>query len=309
MRLLRYCNCTERARSEHYAFRNDKIDRQPHAGDPDLSLYLYAMSTVDHLSFRSSRLPFEQVRLRFRAFHTKLRRPSRPAMYVGRTNLLILGAARSGTTLLAAMLASHSQASVLFEDVWGGAGRILAKRYKGVKLCIPKQIELQHHWSLLDLVLARIPKLKNVPPLFKTATSKYSIEDYLLNEDLKIVAIVRDAKSATSSMQKWSELPDKVAMSDWSRAVEVMHGLYEKNKGRMIVVHFNSLVTAPEQTARALCDFLDVEYEPNMLQAHRHTPIYETNKIDALKAVSDETAGISDEAVKRQYESLLRQSI
>ena len=245
----------------------------------------------------------------FREFHRKLLRPSRPSMYEAEGNLLILGAARSGTTLLATMLATNSQIGVLFEDLWGGAGRILARRYKGVKLCIPNQIELNYYWSILDLILARIPKLNSLPPLFKSAISKYSISDYLLNDDLKLVAILRDVESVTASMQKRTNRTSEEAISEWCRAVEVIYTLYEKHHDRMIVINFNSLVTAPEDTAKALCAFLDIEFEQTMLQAYKHTPIYQTNKIEASKAVTSEMKIIKDEKIKKYYETLFNNAI
>lgn len=267
------------------------------------------MNTVPYFRLSDRRLALAKINRRVEQFRTKLLRPSRPSMYVAQANLLILGAARSGTTLLAAMLASHSQIGVLFEDLWGGAGRILVKRYKGVKLCIPNQIELRYRWSILDLLIARIPKLNTMPPLFKTATSKYSIADYLLNDELKIVAIIRDFDSVTSSRLKRTKRTNEVAVSEWSRAVEVIHALYEDHKERMIIVKFNSLVKAPEQTAKALCTFLEIEFEQGMLQAHKHTPIYRTDKIDASKAATSEKITMTDENIKRQYEVLLKHSI
>lgn len=267
------------------------------------------MNTVRYLKFSDRRLALKQINRRLDELHAKLLRPSRPSMYVGRTNLLILGAARSGTTLLAAMLASHSQIGVLFEDLWGGAGRILVKRYKGVKLCVPNQIELQYRWSVLDLILARIPKLNTMPPLFKTATSKYSITDYLLNDQLKIVAIIRDFDSVTSSRLKRTKRTKEIAISEWSRAIEVIHTLYGDYKDRMVVVEFNSLVKAPEETSMALCAFLGIQFEQSMLEAHKHTPIYQADKIDASKAAASETTTINDEIIRQQYEALLRQSI
>lgn len=267
------------------------------------------MNTLRYLRSSDNRSALEQLQLRFQKLHAKLLRPSRPSMYIAQTNLLILGAPRSGTTLLAAMLASHSQVGVLFEDLWGGAGRILAKRYKGVKLCVPNQIELQHHWSILDLALARIPKLNTMPPLFKTATSKYSVADYLLNEDLKIVAIIRDCESVASSRLKRGKRPNEAAVSEWLRAVEIIHALYADHNDRMIIVKFNSLVKAPEHTSKALCGFLGIDFEQSMLQAHQYTPIYQTDKIDASKAVATETIPISDERLKSQYEALVEQAI
>ena len=241
----------------------------------------------------------------FQKFNEKLRRPSRPSMYAAEANLLILGAARSGTTLLATMLASHSQIGVLFEDLWGGAGRTLARRYKGVKLCVPNQIELRYYWSIIDLVLARIPKLRDLTPLFKTAMSKYSISDYLMNDELKLVAILRDVESVTSSMQKRTSRTSQEAIAEWSRNVEVIYTLYEQHPDRMIIVNFNNLVTSPENTARALCEFLEVDFEPNILEAYKHTPIYQSKGIEASKAVTSDMKMLNDTRIKNYFNTLI----
>ncbi len=245
----------------------------------------------------------------FQEFHKKLLRPSRPSMYEAEANLLILGAARSGTTLLATMLATHSKVGVLFEDLWGGAGRILARQYKGVKLCVPNQIELNYYWSIIDLVLARIPKLRNVTPLFKKAMSRYSISDYVLNSELKVIAIIRDVESVTQSMQKRTSRTEQEAIAEWSRAIEVMHTVYEDNSSRMMIVNFNSLVTKPEETAKKLCTFLDIDFEEAMLQAYKHTPIYKSDGIEASKAVISEMKIVNDENIKNRYEKLLNIAI
>ena len=256
-----------------------------------------------------ARSSLKQLLLYIQKFRTKLQRPSRPKEIVSEANLLILGSPRSGTSLLAALLGSHSQIGVLFEELWGGAGSILAKRYKGVKLCTPNQIELRYHWTIIDLVLARIPKLRSMPPLFKAATSKYSIEDYLLNTDLKIVAIVRDNESVVSSMLNRTEYTPKQANSEWSRAIEIMHILYEKYPDRMILVKFNSLVKAPEQTAKALSAFLDLDFEMQMLQAYKHTPNYQTKGIEASKATANSANTNIDSTLKKQYEVLFENAI
>ncbi len=246
----------------------------------------------------------------FQDFNSRLSRPSRPPMYVVDTNLLVLGAARSGTTLLAAMIASHSKIGVLFEDLWGGAGRILASHYKGVKLCVPNQIELQSRWTILDLVLARIIKLRPILPLFRKAkSSKYSISDYLKNPELKVVAILRDVESVTSSMVKRTKRTKEAAIKEWSRAIEVIFTLQNEHPDRIIIVNFNSLVTKPEPTAKKICEFLDVEFEPAMLQAYKHTPIYDSKGIEASKAVISEMKIIKDSKIKNYYSELIKRSI
>ncbi len=230
-------------------------------------------------------------------------------MYTAKANLLVLGAPRSGTTLLAAMLATHSQISVLFEEFWGAAGHILAKKYKGVKLCIPNQIELSYRWTILDLLIARIPKLRSIPPLFKSASSKFSIEDYLSNEELKVVAIVRDRDSVIKSMLSRTKYTPKLAEKEWSRSIEIMHTLYEKYPDRVAIIKFNSLVESPENVAKKLSEFLSVDFEEEMLQAYKHTPIYNSKGIEAKKAATNDLNSIKSANIKNMYEVLLDNSI
>jgi len=58
------------------------------------------------------------------------------------THLLIIGAPRSGTTLLAAMIGAHSKVAMLIEDRFFSIKKLTGKEVLANKLCIPHQLEI-----------------------------------------------------------------------------------------------------------------------------------------------------------------------
>ncbi|HEX2228509.1 MAG TPA: sulfotransferase, partial [Candidatus Binatia bacterium] len=63
-------------------------------------------------------------------------------------HLLILGAPRSGTTLLATMISRHTEIGILNEDRGWAMRRLLGKTVVGNKRCVPNQIELKKRHPL-----------------------------------------------------------------------------------------------------------------------------------------------------------------
>src|SRR6185369_4750458 len=110
--------------------------------------------------------------------------------------LLIVGAPRSGTTLLASMIGMHSDVAMLIEDRFFAIKRLTGKKVLANKLCIPHQMEMSKRSTFVKKRIQKFGFLKNYP------TSKYNIEDYLKLEDIKIIGIIRDANDVVSSIMK-----------------------------------------------------------------------------------------------------------
>jgi len=101
--------------------------------------------------------------------------------------LLVIGAPRSGTTLLATMIGRHTEVGMLNEDTRGKAfRRVLGKSITGNKLCVPNQIQMKRK-SVFALRL-----FKKLGLMAESPRSEYAIEDYLQLPNLKIIAILRD---------------------------------------------------------------------------------------------------------------------
>jgi hypothetical protein len=184
------------------------------------------------------------------------------------SHLLILGAPRSGTTLLATMISRHTEIAVLNEDRGWAMRRILGKAVVGNKRCVPNQIELKkrspfHFRFLKTLGLAK-----------EYQSSEYGIEDYLRLSNLKIIALIRSGDDVISSVMGRSEKDFRIACYRWRRAVDIIHVLKKTHPELVLVVSFEDLVQRPEANARRIAAFLEVEYQERMLEGPQYNPWY-----------------------------------
>ena len=184
------------------------------------------------------------------------------------SHLLILGAPRSGTTLLATMISRHTEVCVLNEDRGWAMRRILGKTVVGNKRCVPNQIELKkrpwlHFRFLKTLGLAK-----------EYQSSEYGIEDYLKLPNIKIIGLIRSGNDVISSVMGRSEKNFRVASYRWRRAIEVIHELKRRHPDAVLVVSFEDLVTHPQRNMERAAAFLDVEYQDRMLEGPQYNPWY-----------------------------------
>lgn len=203
-----------------------------------------------------------------------------------RTYLLVLGAPRSGTTLLTAMIGRHDDIAMLNEDLLGTMRKVIGKPVVGNKLCVPNQIELRKRGA------AWVRKLQRKGYLQYRPASSISIEDYMAREPLKLVAIIRDAESVVSSIMGRGQKSYELAVYRWRRSIEVIHELNERWPERLFLLTFEQLVSDPERAMRGVAEHLGVEYQRKMLEGYAFTPIYENNGIDSGRARKRESADI-----------------
>lgn len=192
--------------------------------------------------------------------------------------LLVIGAPRSGTTLLATMIGRHTEIGMLNEDTTGkGVMRILGKKVAGNKLCIPNQIQLKRANRLA------IPLFKKFGFIREFPKSRYSIEEYLRFSNLKIVAIVRNGDDTISSMMKRGGNNFRRSVWRWEQAVRTIYELRSSYPRRVLVVTFEDLVLTPETVMNTICRFLGLSFEKKMIDGYRYNPKYPGSKLDAEK--------------------------
>ena len=192
------------------------------------------------------------------------------------TKLLILGAPRSGTTLLTGMIGAHPQVAMLCEDRAFSMRHLISKRVVGNKLCIPNQIDLEP--SLLARVGARFGYT-----VFKQK-SVVSIQGYLEDEAVKMITLIRTPQAIVSSIMKRSDHPFEEAAQRWKRSVEIIADLREKEPERTLLISFENLVRDPESIVRSTCNFIDLHYHANMLEGYRGRSYSDQGGIDPGKA-------------------------
>ena len=194
-----------------------------------------------------------------------------------RRHLLILGAPRSGTTLLAAMIGCHDDIGLLVESKHMAFTEIAGKAVVGNKLCVPNQIEFEANWD------QRVSRFSKAP-----------LEKYLALPNFKLVLIVRHVESVTASIKKRAGKPDETALMYWGRGIEIMHELKQRLPQDTVVIAFENMLANPERHMRRVTDLLALPYQKKMLEGYKHNPYYrDFSGFDLSRAAAPESAAAS----------------
>ena len=202
------------------------------------------------------------------------------------THLLVLGASRGGTTLLATLLGAHPDIACLEEDLTGAFDRIVGGKIKGLKLCVPNHVELDRRWrpaltpglwfgaTRKSLFMNRWPK------------SRWSIRELMALGDTQCVVVLRDPRAVIGSIARRENRSHAVAAYRWTRAVEVAEALRGIAARPPVIVDFDRLVSAPGTVARGLCARLTLAETANMLAAPALNSRYPEADFDPARAGS-----------------------
>lgn len=213
--------------------------------------------------------------------------------------VFIVGAPRSGTTLLAALLGGHSRIACgpetqffyLLPEIQ--LERAVADRRwpaRAVELLASLMLEGQRVIDLFEMPEAEIERfLRNRPaavrPMLEALTATYAARagkprwaektpNHILALDAiraswpraHIIRIVRDPRDSALSMRRlpWTSdslLANCQLWNDWYEAGR----RFFASDPLSTTIRLEDLVRAPEQRVAALCEFIGEEYEPSML--------------------------------------------
>ena len=193
-----------------------------------------------------------------------------------KNKLLILGVPRSGTTLLTSMIGAHPDIAMLNEDLSFAMHTIVSKPVVGNKLCIPNQIQLE------PTLLSRISRRYD----FRIYRSRsiISINEYLKDDDLKLIIILRDPRAAISSMMKRGNQTFNEAVYRWQQGTEISSTLRSREEDRTLLVSFEVLVQDPQLVMEAVCEFSDIEFDAGMLEGWKGHSYSNRGRIQTQKA-------------------------
>jgi hypothetical protein len=126
----------------------------------------------------------------------------------------------------------------------------------------------------------------------------------------RFVHMVRDPRAVVSSMQRVSFFPDDVAFNalTWRKHLTEGRALLEEHvpPARRLTLRYEYLVTDPEQAVRAVCDLLGERFEPAMLRFHETAGAY--MKPSAASGFNEAaTTPISSEGVDKWKRRLSRE--
>jgi Sulfotransferase family len=222
--------------------------------------------------------------------------------------LLIIGAPRSGTTLLATMISRHTEIAILNEDKGWGMRQLLGKTIVGNKRCVPNQIELKKPSRLHFRFLKTIGLAKEYQ------SSEFSIEDYLSLPNIKVIGLIRGGNDVVSSVMSRSEKNFQGAAYRWYRAIEIIYELKRRFPEIVLVVSFENLVLSPKPNMERVAAFLNVEYQDRMLEGPQYNPWYPEQGMNREKVNRSEKENVDFRlperfpAAYRQYQELVKLS-
>ncbi len=97
--------------------------------------------------------------------------------------------------------------------------------------------------------------------------------------DAKIIHLVRDPRAVVESMLRMPWAPDDVVANTSKWRVNVWAAArFEQSSDRMLETRYEDLVSAPERELRRICEFLEEDYDPRMLQYHKTAGTYIRNE-------------------------------
>jgi hypothetical protein len=203
----------------------------------------------------------------------------------------IVGSARSGTTLLRLMLNAHREVAVppesrFITELWRGADEISVHDYLS-GLARHKRFQA---WDLPIEAVANelqgdgvVPYSSAVDATFRAwarvqgktrwgdKTPRY-IEDIPLLSglfpDARFIHLVRDGRNVALS---YADVPfgpktiEKAARLWGTRVTKGLHDGRALGRGHYLEVRYEDLVEDAEGEAKDICDFIDLEFDPEML--------------------------------------------
>lgn len=210
--------------------------------------------------------------------------------------IIVTGADRSGTTLLYAILSSHSDVSMVRRtNMWrwfyGGYGDLAdpsnldrcldaMTRYSRLSVLDPDVESIKvafrerepTYGQLFSVMHEQLADRRHRSRWGDKSlhTEHHAAEIFAELPDAKMIQLVRDPRDRHSSIARRRadrQVGVGATMGRWSASVRAGRRNIERfGADRYRVVRYETLATMPDDTVRELCEFLRLDYEPEMLE-------------------------------------------
>jgi hypothetical protein len=209
--------------------------------------------------------------------------------------IYIVGLDRSGKTTMRAFIASHSRIAIpaVGSNMWTFFYRRFGSldrpdnfeaclnamyRYKHVRFMEPDLDRIRRDFyrgettyaRLFGLFLMHFAEIEGKPRwgVQSGLTEQYADEIFAAYDGPKIIHMVRDPRDRyEASLTKWPKGRGRAggATARWRFSARLAERNLERFRGDYLIVRFEDLVVATDETIRGVCSFLGEEYEPQML--------------------------------------------
>jgi len=180
----------------------------------------------------------------------------------------IIGCGLSGSSLLQSILNKHSEVIVMFEQYSKSPDYFtlwIEEKYehekRGVTFGIknPVEVLINNNW----------PEEKIL-----------EISDYFF-----VIWNLRKFSGYLDSAKRRSTFIHPKAKEFWDKSNELYWKVRERHPDKLLSLNFEELVTYPKREIIRMCDFLNIEFEPEMLDVKHNDKLrYSNGKILAEKA-------------------------
>ena len=244
-------------------------------------------------------------------------------------HVFIGGCHRSGTTLLGSMIGAHSNCICVPESQFkiDVLSSIISNKFNEMNIrLVAKKIENHFRFKLWEMEMPHIPHndtTLSYPKLLDRIVEKYSEKvgksdaniwvDHTpanicyvntlmeLFPNSKFIHIVRDGRAVASSIMKLGWGPNEInkAAHFWNE--KIAYGLAAElhwGKDRVLLIRYEDLLTNSEATMIKICQFLNIDYQRDMIEGLGfRVPDY-TSKQHALVGQKPNQKRINDWEVK-----------
>jgi hypothetical protein len=193
--------------------------------------------------------------------------------------VFICGAGHSGSTLLGMILGSHTQ------SFYCGEGNKSSKihQQKGAikkrvcKLCGFDCPIWQDFPFSNDLDLYEQLSIKTKKPIVVDSCKNLNWLELQL-ETLKntpvepfLIFLQRDGRATINSwLRKSADEDAKEIIYSWMTQIKNTTELFDKFAGKKVKIQYEKLATEPEAITKMLCDWIEIDYQPEMLKYYQH---------------------------------------
>lgn len=204
-------------------------------------------------------------------------------MQLSSTPIIIGGCARSGTTLLQAVLSAHPKVQAVPAE---------PRIFKKYPYSSPVLNRTYHHLQLLNL-LARHPVKPSADRWIEKTPKNVLYFENIIREfqnQVFLIHIIRDGRDVVTS--KHPARPDQYFVSPQHWAKQVKAGLKWKDHPQVITVKYEELIMDFEKTVEGILSLLGLETSEKIMNFQRHTSIQKPRSLPAtIETVHNRSIG------------------
>lgn len=220
----------------------------------------------------------------------------------------MVGAPRTGTTLLANVLGAHPRIAMFDEEFHGAARFIIGNKIPAVKLCTPSQIQFTKKWKPYFKVLQKNGFLrKRLRHHF--IRSRLSATDYNQIFDAKFIVILRDPSRSLDALVNRENMKRAQALDHLTKAYSLFETLMDEPDFNCGIISFDRYLADTEGQSRALAAWADLDYRESMLDGAALNSRYAHTGVVKEKASDMSADTVVDDDLKdlsALYQRLLR---